>query len=113
MCDCVVVYLSLVIWAVVQRGLGTERCFTGWSFFCLVRSPLRNGSAFTLLGDYSLCERVQIRIGLSEQMGDSRVFGGVDQFHVCFFIVRLKRFQTLLRNSLNPLLFLLLRERVE
>lgn len=58
-------------------------------------------------------EGVEEGIGLTEEVGDTSVFGGVDELEVTFFIVRSKRFETLLADPLNPLLFLLLRIRMK
>jgi hypothetical protein len=63
-------------------------------------------TGLVLLGDDGLGERVEVRVGLSEEMGDSGVLGGVDETHVGFLVVVFERLETLLRDPLDPLLLL-------
>ena len=46
-------------------------------------------------------------------MRDTGILGGVDELHICLLVVVLQRLETLLCQSLDALLLLLLRMRVE
>ena len=107
MCDSVVVKFALILFT--TEGLRAERLLTDRAFLFDGDAERERLMALrALLVDDSLCERVQVRVRLLQQMRDTRVLRSVDELHVRLFVVVLQRLETLLREPLDaPLLFLL------
>ena len=70
-------------------------------------------AVFSLLCHDSLREGIEIRVGLSNEMGDTSILGGINEFHICLFIVSFERLQTFLGDTFDTFLFLLFGECVE